>query len=85
VAFKFDGKYEPKAKEGAWVPRSAFDKCLWQLLEAGKFTKDEIAALTMQEGERIGKAWWSPAMVERYLGDAVSDMKAAGLSPAVKQ
>ena len=84
TTFHFAKDYKPKVKEGAWTPKAAFDKYLRQLLEAGKFTKDEIKAVTMAEGGRIGKSWWSPKMVDRFLNVAIEDMKKAGLKPVVR-
>ena len=83
-AFKFKEHYLPKTKNpDAFLPRGQFDKCLWQILEANKFTLDEVKAIMHKQGRTINRSW-TAAKIDMWVDTAVADMKAAGIKGSYK-
>jgi hypothetical protein len=70
--FKFSTNYTPKVNKGAWVPKVLDDIQRWEMLESGKFTRDEIDLVT---GDRR----------HTWFDRTVQDMKDSGAKPVFRE
>jgi hypothetical protein len=70
--FKFSENYTPKVSKGAWTPKAKDDIQRWEMLESGKFTRDEINLVT-----KDSKGKWFDV--------AVKDMKDSGAKPVFRE